>query len=403
MACQDIAASPWSMPDEGGAHTATWMAYGATVCAWGRDGIYGASRLVARKDLMRIAANVSRFEPVRMLVADRMEQRQAMRFLDEVRHEMPTFAGVAQLPPVEAAGAIDFVSCPLDDLWVRDTGPVFVRDGQNRLFGVDLNFNGWGQEDTGSVGWKKDLEKAKHGIVDQPVARDRRIAQFILKRSGALPLRTWLTMEGGGIEVDGHGTAICTESAMLNSNRNPKRTKSEVEQELGRLFGVGKVIWLPGLRSLDITDGHVDFYARFVDRAKVVFALDNDPGSMDYASTQRNRHLLSEATDACGNKLCAIPLVSPGIATVRAPVEARNGWNRGRTRFNTHGFAASYVGFYAMQAGIVMAKFGDESADGAAFEEIRRLYPNRAVIQIHTDGIANAGGTIHCATQQQPG
>ncbi|WP_455289707.1 agmatine deiminase family protein [Cupriavidus necator] len=390
------------MPAEAGHHTATWMAYGATAQAWGTRGVYGASRLVARKDLMRIAANVSRFEPVKVLISNLGDQRQAMRFLDEVRRETPTFAGLTQLPAVESAGAIQFLLCPLDDLWIRDTGPVFVCDDQHRLFGVDLNFNGWGQEDTGVAGWQKDREKAKYGVVDQPVAKDRKIAQFVMKQSGAVPLRTGLVMEGGSIEVDGYGTAICTESSILNANRNPGCTKEDVERELLRLFGVRKVIWLPGLRSRDITDGHVDFYARFVGEATVVYSLENDPGNLDYASTQHNRHILSEATDARGNKLRTVALVSPRALTVRASVEARNGWDRGRSWFNAEGFAAGYVGFYATQACVVVAKFGDKSADEAALEVVRDAHPNRAVIQIYTDGLANGGGTIHCATQQQP-
>ena len=40
--------------------------------------------------------------------------------------------------------------------------------------------------------------------------------------------------EGGGIEVDGHGTGIMTESSWINRNRNPDWSKAEVEQVLGK-------------------------------------------------------------------------------------------------------------------------------------------------------------------------
>ncbi len=35
---------------------------------------------------------------------------------------------------------------PLDMSWVRDTGPVFLVDGQGGLAGVDWRFNGWGDK-----------------------------------------------------------------------------------------------------------------------------------------------------------------------------------------------------------------------------------------------------------------
>ncbi|MFZ6686301.1 agmatine deiminase family protein [Undibacterium sp. SXout11W] len=124
-------AQTFIMPDEGGTHTATWMAYGATANAWGTAGIYGASRSIARMDLMRIAANLSRYELVNLLVANQADLSQAQQFLSQVRREpTPSFSGTSALPAIEAAAPIKFIVLPLDDLWMRDTGPVFVRDNQ---------------------------------------------------------------------------------------------------------------------------------------------------------------------------------------------------------------------------------------------------------------------------------
>ena len=79
---------------------------------------------------------------------------------------------------------------------------------------------------------------------------------------------------------------------------------------------------------------------------------------------------------------------------------ARN-WSSGKSKFNADGFAAGYVGFYLANQCVLMARFGDAAADLRAFEQIQALYPDRRVMQITTDGLANGGGTIHCATQQQ--
>jgi agmatine deiminase len=401
----------YRMPEEAEPHRATWMAYGATAEAWGTTGVYGASRAIARLDLMRIAANLSRFEPVKMLVNSSADLKQAQANLEKIRLEKvnlnpavyqpnSVFTGGEAVPTIEAAGKIEFILQPLNDLWVRDTAPVFVKDNQQQVAAVNLNFNGWGQESTGAAGWRKDPNKAANGIEDQRVTEDRKIADFIIQRSQVKKLSTWLVMEGGGIEVDGEGTAICTESCILNPNRNPNRSKAEVEVELNRLFGVTKVIWLKGVKAKDITDGHVDFYARFVGEATVVYTLDNDPESSDYAATQEHKRILENATDAKGRKLNAIALVSPDFEVLQPVVEARN-WPDAEPQFNEDAFAAGYVGFYVANECVLMAQFGDAAADMAAFELIQELYPDRMVLQMTTDGLANGGGTIHCATQQQ--
>ena len=122
---------------------------------------------------------------------------------------------------------------------------------------------------------------------------------------------TDLILEGGGIEVDGEGTAIITESCVLNNNRNPGWSKSDVEAELGPLLGLDKIIWLPGIAGKDITDGHTDFYARFARPGVVVAGLDTDPESFDHDVTARHLEILQNATDAQGRKLEVVVLEAP--------------------------------------------------------------------------------------------
>ncbi len=389
-------------PDEAAPHTATWMAYGATARAWGTSGAYGATRIYARQDLMRIAVNISRFEAANMLVSS-ADMTQAVQLLNQAKIEANNgsnvYSGGASLPAIESGGKIQLLTRTIDDLWIRDTGPVFVKNTQGQLNGVNFNFNGWGQANTGAVGWKKDPIKAANGIVDQPISNDKLVADFVLQKANAQKISTWLVMEGGGIEVDGEGTAICTESCILNPNRNPGRSKIEVETELNRILGIQKVIWLPGIKAIDITDGHIDFYARFVAPGKVVYGLDNDTASGEYATTHENKRLLEQATDAQGRKLSLSPLYAPDFLTVRSNVIRRNAWRS--STFINEGFAAGYIGFYAMKNAILMQQFGDSNADKAAFDAIQSLYPTRTIMQITSDGIANGGGTVHCTTQQQ--
>ncbi|MBN6033880.1 agmatine deiminase family protein [Amycolatopsis sp. 195334CR] len=321
------------MPDEAEPHQRTWMAFGVSDRVWEPDQVP-----VVQRNLATIATTIARFEPVSMLV--RPDELDLAREL--------------------VGDAVELVPTPLDDLWLRDTGPVFVTGGA-----VDFNFNGWGG-------------KQEH-------ARDAEVAEFVAGRAGVPVVRTELVLEGGGIEVDGHGTAIITESCVLNRNRNPGWSKQDVEAELAELLGLRKIIWLPGIAGRDITDGHTDFYARFAGPGVVVAGLDNDPESYDYDVTRRHLDLLKTATDADGRPL--------RVEVINGPEHVRD---------DSEDFAAGYINFYVCNGAVIAPEFGDPEADSAARATLERLFPGRQVVQLDIDGIAAGGGGIHCTTQQQP-
>ncbi|NYI71172.1 agmatine deiminase [Naumannella cuiyingiana] len=328
----------WTMPDEGEPHTRTWLALGATETIWGDDLIDEVW-----ENLADLAGTIAEFEEVSVLVrpSDVAEARELL------------------------APTVRIVEHEIDDLWVRDTGPVFVRgDG---LAGVDFNFNGWGGK--------------------QDHAADATVAAAVIAQAGATALGTELVLEGGALEVDGKGTAIITRSCVLNDNRNPGWSQQDVEAELARLLGIRKVIWLPGVAGRDITDGHTDFYARFVRPGVVVAALDEDPQSFDHEVTREHLALLNEATDADGGPLEVVTLTAPWAI---------------REDFLTDDFAAGYVNYYVCNGAVIMPEFGDRRADTAAATKLRQLFPEREIVPVAIDGIAAGGGGIHCATQQQP-
>ena len=330
----------WYMPDESEPHQRTWMAFGASRKVWGRELLPEV-----RRNLATIALSIARYEPVSMLVrqADMPQARQLM------------------------GDKVDLVVCPHDDLWVRDTGPVFVVTKAGEKAGVDFNFNGWGE--------KQDFDL------------DAKVAAFVTQRAGVRRIETDLVLEGGGIEVDGQGTAIITESCVLNQNRNPDVSKAECERELKRLLGLQKILWLPGVKGKDITDGHTDFYARFARPGVVIAGYDPDPKSFDHAVTKRHLDILRAATDAKGRKLEVIVLEAP---------------TKVRERYANDEFAAGYINFYVCNGAVIAPEFGDPRTDTAAKRELQKVFPGREVVQINIDGIAAGGGGIHCTTQQEP-
>ena len=203
-------------------------------------------------------------------------------------------------------------------------------------------------------------------------------------------LRSDLVGEGGGIETDGLGTAIMTESSWLNDNRNPRWTKAEIEQALAHDLGFRKIIWLPGIKGRDITDAHVDFYARFARPGVVVANPDMDPDSYDYELTRKHLDILMRSTDADGKPL--------DIHTLPPPQNPR------RSRFlrDNPDFAAGYINYFVINGAVIAPEFGDAKADAHARELLERLYPGRKVVQLNIDAIASGGGGIHCVTNQMP-
>ncbi|WFU36010.1 agmatine deiminase family protein [Bradyrhizobium brasilense] len=332
----------WRMPGEGAPHAATWMAFGADVELWGTKLLP-----VIRNNLASVAKAIAVYEPVKMLV----------------REEDYDIAARLCGP------SVSLVVQPLDDVWLRDTGPAFVTNPAGQLGAVGFNFNGWGGKQT-------------H-------AHDAKIAERVAELAQAEFIKAGPKLEGGGIEVDGEGTAIITKSCVLNDNRNPGLTKDECEAELFRLLGLQKIIWLPGCHNKDdITDGHTDFYARFSSPGVVVAGLEMDTSFDDYEVTREHLAILRKSTDARGRHLKVVELQGP--STVRPKYG------------NDDGFAAGYINFYVCNGAVIAPEFGDAAADRNARDKLRDLYPGREIIQLNIDGIAAGGGGIHCVTQQQP-
>lgn len=331
--------SGWYMPDEADPHKATWMAYGASSAIWTR-----AQVPQVQQALVRIANAIAAYEPVRMLVRP-AELHNARQLLD---------------------ARVTLIPAELDDLWMRDTGPVFVRRQNGERACVKFNFNGWGRK--------------------QPFDHDGKVADVVSAYAQLPLLATSLVLEGGALEVDGKGTAIITESCVLNNNRNPGWSRSDCEVELRRLLGVRKVIWLPGIKGHDITDAHTDFYARFVRPGVVVAHREMNPDSYDYALTRQHLDILRGATDADNRPL--------QIVVVDGPSRIRPG-------NNPDTFAAGYINYYATSKAIFLPEFGDAHADLQARDLYTQLYPGRAVVQVDIDPIAAGGGGIHCTTQQE--
>lgn len=336
-------AASWYMPGEHHRQERVIIAYAASSAIW--EDWAGA----VNATLGKLARTIAKYQPVTVL--HRPGQ-------------------LAQARSACGTVNVEYLPVALDDVWVRDYGGCFVTDGAGGLGLVDFNFNGWGRK--------------------QAAGNDTRVADLFSEEMEASYLRSALVGEGGGIEVDGAGTAILTESCWINGNRNPGLGKAQIEAELKANLGLRKIIWLPGIKDKDITDAHVDFYARFVEPGVVIANLDNDPTSYDYAVTRRHLEILKAATDADGRRLV--------VHTLPPPLKVRsNVYTQGNPDF-----APGYINFLLLNGAVIAPQFGDAAADAYCKSLLTRLYPGRVVEQLNIDPIAAGGGGIHCVTKHLP-
>ncbi|EGX88547.1 Agmatine deiminase [Cordyceps militaris CM01] len=320
----------------------------------------------ATEDVSLIAEAVALFEPVTVLVTPDRAAAAKQRF-----SRNPTSIKVQ---PVEGY--------PKLDLWMRDMAPTFVLDtngSAKTLVGVDYNFNGWGGK--------------------YPVGQGLSLAAISLAGMGVPRACTALVAEGGSLEVDGEGTLLLTESSVLNANRNPGLGRAEVEAELRRTLGVRKILWVPGRRGLEVTDGHIDGIARFVAPGHVLLsrpsALD---GSVWTAIYKEAYDVLRNATDARGRRLQITEIVEADMNAVGLSKKEIDAINAGREDSP----ALTYVNYLLVNGGVIFPQFGDDKADAAALSIIRGLYKDRDVETVLARELPFLGGGIHCSTQEVP-
>lgn len=180
-----------------------------------------------------------------------------------------------------------------NDSWCRDHGPSFLSGPGLPPALVDWEYNAWG---------------GKY----PPFDKDNEVPQRVAEITGRRRFAAGIIMEGGAIEGNGAGTILTTESCLLNPNRNPHLSRSDVERYLRDYLACHKVLWMKGGEvSGDDTDGHIDQLARFVGPRTVVCAVCDDPNDDDYGPTQQNLAELQGMTDQDDRPLDVVPLPLP--------------------------------------------------------------------------------------------
>ncbi|KAJ9613174.1 hypothetical protein H2200_003115 [Cladophialophora chaetospira] len=332
------------MPAESSRHSHTLMAFP------NRESADSPEHLEAlQSEVTNIANAIARFEPVHLYTSEAL--------IPEAKSMVSANVFVKQ--------------ASVSELWIRDSGPVFVQDlSTGKRTVVKFNFNYWG----GKLSFRGDEE----------------IASQIAADANEPWITSKLTMEGGGIEHDGEGTFLGTESCIVNGNRNPGFSKRQVEAELTVKLGVTHFIWIPGVKGYDITDYHIDALARFTSPGVVLLSKPGPnahPIAIDVYNSARD--ILTAAKDARGRSIMVHDCEEPDITQLGPPDEHNE-------------TIASYANYLLVNGGVIIPRYGQERQDVAALELFKRLFPQREVVQVLINILPRTGGGIHCATQQVP-
>jgi agmatine deiminase len=336
------------MPAEWHPHAATWL-------TWPKDPMTWPDRVPQVQEIyLQMIEQLTPYELVNLIVDD-FETEQNIR-------RRCNFPSVSNLV---------FHRIKTVDSWIRDYGPNFLIDDEGHSAFNDWKFNAWGDK----------YEDLKH---DDSIPK-RLVGTLRLQR-----FEPGIVMEGGSIDVNGDGCVLTTEQCLLNKNRNPELTRSQIEDYLKDYLGVIKVLWLGEGIVGDDTDGHIDDIARFVSTDTVVCAVEDDPTDPNYELLQENLQRLRHMTNARNEALKVVTLPMPGMV----------GGTSTETR-DLERLPASYANFYIANNIVIAPMFGHEN-DARAAETLQEVFKDRRVVPINCEPLVWGMGTIHCVTQQQP-
>lgn len=345
----------YRMPAEWEAHEATWLAWPHNPEDW--PGKFQTIPWVYAEIVRLLSAR----ERVHILVNDARAEARARSIL-------------------ERAGAtleqVSFHQWPTNRVWTRDSGPIFVRNGEDRVAVTDWRFNAWAKYPD----WQLD---------DQVPGR----------AAGLLGLPAWepsvdrgegrmqrLVLEGGSIDTNGAGILLSTEECLLSAvqERNPGVSRGQLERAFHDFLGMEQVIWLGLGIAGDDTHGHVDDISRFVGPETIVTAVEPDTRDANHEPLAENLERLKAVRTLNGKQftLVELPLPRPVV-------------------FRGQRLPASYANFYIANGLVLVPTFHDPN-DRVALNILAEVFPGRDVIGIHCMDLVWGLGTLHCMTQQQP-
>ncbi len=336
----------YTMPEESEPHEATWL-------QWPHEHQYGKDyRDNLDQTWVDMTKALATSEMVHIIAYDDAAQERIEMMLEEAGVKMEK---------------VEFFIFKTDDVWVRDNGPIYARDNSGQIVVQDWGFNGWG-------------EKAKSHYCDRI---PEQIADIQDKKW--VDINKIMINEGGSVEIDGKGSFMACRSSILNVNRN-NMTQEEAEEIFTKYLGVTNFIWLDGVPGLEITDMHIDGFARFGNHETIVTMSKED--LQEWSVPDEDIEILYQAKNKESKKYKHLILPLTSTEVVKPSGEVLD-------------YKGSYINYYIANTVVLVPNYNDKN-DQVANKIIQSLYPTRKVIGIDVRNLYANGGMIHCVTQQQP-
>ena len=265
---------------------------------------------------------------------------------------------------------IKMIICKTDRVWVRDSGPIFLKDKKNNILLSNWNFNGWAK-------YKNFRNDNKINLKISKINKYKILDIVYKKRS--------VTLEGGSIDVNGEGVLLTTRECLLSKiqERNPGLGIKDYAIIFEKILGIKKIVWLEKGISGDDTHGHIDDVARFISKNKVFLAYEKNKKDKNYKNLKKNLDILSKTTFKNKRlKVIKIPMPNPKIIEgIRVP--------------------ATYLNFYIANK-IVLVPIFNDTKDKIALNIFKKNFKSRKIIPINCSELIWGFGAIHCMTQQEP-
>jgi len=335
---------------------AEWEKHAATQLHWPSNRETWPGKRLDRVEqvYLDIIENLHHSEPIILLV-DPSENR--TKVLDKINRR-----GID-------TDSVHLFSVPINDVWARDCGPIFIKNTDNNTFAItDWEYNAWGEK-------------------YPPFDADNRLPGWFGKTFDIKMYQPDMVLEGGSIDTNGNGVFLTTESVLLNPNRNPDLIKSDIEQRLQEYLGAEKIIWLKNGLAGDDTDGHIDDLSRFLNEDTILTMVTENSDDVNYEALNVNLEILKGAKNKNGKpfKIETLPLPQTRI--------------KDTTVDGSEFVPASYANFYIANE-VVLVPLYDERYDRLALSLFEDYFPKRKIAGIQCGDLVWGQGSIHCITQQ---
>lgn len=255
-----------------------------------------------------------------------------------------------------------------DSAWMRDNGPVYVIVGDEMRV-QNWRFDAWG----GAFG------------SDVPYAKDDRVPDRVAEYLNLPVEHVDIVHERGNLEFNGVDTAILNWSTLGDPARNQGYTREQAESDLKHWFGVSKVVFIEGIPENDLTKGHVDGIARFIDARTVVVPQ----------CTHASKCRPGDGRDDAVYNDAAKVIAEAGFEVIRDPMEAT-------AEFEGKTFDTNYANWIVGNGFVLLVGFDNPEADLAAKSRVESYFPGRDVHIVEMLRSWASGGGAHCHTSDQP-